>query len=60
MPVIIGRVKAYTIEEASNLLDVNVRTLRSYIKAGKIKAVKLGRKVYIAEKYLEKFLLGVF
>jgi excisionase family DNA binding protein len=60
MPVIIGRVKAYTIEEASSLLDVNIRTLRSYIKAGKIKAVKLGRKVYIAEKYLEKFLLGAF
>jgi excisionase family DNA binding protein len=58
MPVIIGNVKVYTIEELSKVLDVNIRTLRTYIKNGKIKGVKMGRKVYIAEKFLEDFLLG--
>jgi len=58
MPVKIGNVKAYTLEEVTKILKVNIRTLRTYIKKGKLKGVKMGRQVYIAEKNLEKFLLG--
>jgi excisionase family DNA binding protein len=58
MPVKIGKVKAYTLEEVAGILKVNIRTLRTYINKGKLKGVKMGRQVYVAEQNLEKFLLG--
>lgn len=58
MPVTIGNVKVYTIEEVSRILKVNIRTLRNYINSGRLRGVKMGRKVYIAEKNLEQFLMG--
>ena len=58
MPIKIGNVKAYTIEETSKLLGITTRTLKTYIKKKKIQAAKLGRRVYIAERYLEDFILG--
>ncbi|MBQ2350501.1 MAG: helix-turn-helix domain-containing protein [Cytophagales bacterium] len=49
-------VKVYTTEETLKILKVTQRTLYRYIKAGQIKAIKLGREYRITEEALKAFL----
>ena len=44
----------YTLRDASELLGIKVRTLREWLKQGKVKAVKYpnGKNWYIREKDL--------
>jgi excisionase family DNA binding protein len=51
-----AELKVYTIEEVVNLLHVTRRTVYSYIKEGKLKAVKIGKYWRVTEKNLEDFL----
>lgn len=51
-----NEVKAYTTEEALEILKVTQRTLYRYIKAGQIKAIKLGREYRITGEALKDFL----
>ena len=51
-----AEMKVYTIDELENLLHVTKRSLYSYIKSGKLKAVKLGKSWRVTEKELEAFL----
>ncbi|QXU91415.1 helix-turn-helix domain-containing protein [Staphylococcus epidermidis] len=41
------RIETYTVNEVAQLLDMNIRTVRKYIKIGEIKASKIGRKYII-------------
>lgn len=45
-----------TIKEAAELLKVHWQTVRSYIKKGKLKAIKVGRNVRIRESEVEKMM----
>ena len=47
-----SEIKVYTIEEVAELLHTTRRTLYTYLKAGKLKAVKRGRKWRRAEENL--------
>ena len=49
-------IKVYTTEDALEILKVSQRTLSRYIKAGQIKAIKLGREYRITEEALREFL----
>lgn len=49
-------IKVYTTGEAQELLKVTQRTLYRYIKAGQLKAIKLGREYRITEESLKDFL----
>ena len=49
-------IKVYTTEEALEVLKVTQRTLYRYIKAGQLKAIKLGREYRITEDALKGFL----
>ena len=49
-------IKVYTTEEALEVLKVTKRTLYRYIKAGQIKAIRLGREYRITEDALRDFL----
>ena len=49
-------IKVYTTEDALDILKVSQRTLYRYIKAGQIKAIKLGREYRITEEALREFL----
>lgn len=49
-------IKVYTTEETLEVLKVTQRTLYRYIKAGQIKAIKLGREYRITEDALKDFL----
>lgn len=51
-----AEMKVYTIDEVANLLQVTRRTIYTYIKEGKLKAVKIGKYWRVTAKALEAFL----
>lgn len=48
--------KFYTVQEVANLLQVHWQSILTYIKSGKLEAVKLGRGYRISELALKKFI----
>jgi excisionase family DNA binding protein len=51
--------KFYTPQEISDMLRVNIMTVYRYIRAGKIKAYKIGKDYRIDEKEYKKFLQSI-
>ena len=51
-------VQLYTLAEISKSLDITTRTLLTYIKNGKLKAVKLGGKWRVSGDNLRAFING--
>lgn len=51
-----AELKVYTIDEVVQLLHVTRRTIYTYIKEGKLKAVKIGKYWRVTQKNLEEFL----
>jgi len=51
--------KFYTPFEISEMLRVNKMTIYRYIRAGKIKAYKIGKDYRIEEKEYERFLKSI-
>lgn len=43
-----------SIQEAAGLLGISPWTVRAYVKAGKLHAVRLGRRVLVEESELER------
>ena len=54
----VGTQKAYTVQEAAELLNFTAQSVRLYIKKGKIKAQRVGNRYYIAEENIQSFLRG--
>lgn len=50
--------KLYTQQEAAELIGVSERTLRTYLKDGRIPFVKIRRRVYIWDKNLLQYIRG--
>jgi len=48
--------RLYTTEQVAKLLQIHPLTVLKYIKARKIKAIKLGRIYRVTESALQKFL----
>jgi len=46
----------YTAKELAEKLRVNIMTIYRYIKAGKLKAYKIGKEFRIDKKEFDKFL----
>jgi excisionase family DNA binding protein len=46
----------YSLKEISEKLQLPVNTLRQHIKAGKLKASKLGKHIRISEQQLKDYL----
>lgn len=46
----------YKAEDLAELLEVNIMTIYRYIKAGRLKAYKLGREFRIEKDEFSKFL----
>ena len=46
----------YDLKDLSKKFKISVRTLRKYVKAGKLKAKKIGRAYYVTEPNLMTFL----
>lgn len=43
-----------SVEEAAGLLGISKWTVRAYIRDGRLKAVRLGRRVLLSEEELER------
>ena len=54
----ITNLKLYSLQELAKLLEVSERTIHNYVKAGKIKGVKIGGKWKFTEEHLKKFISG--
>ena len=53
-----NKIIVYTLGEIETMLKVTRRTLLSYIKAGKLTAVKIGGKWIVTRENLERFING--
>ena len=51
--------KFYKAEDLAKVLQVNIMTIYRYIKAGRLKAYKIGREFRIDEKEFQAFLKRV-
>jgi len=49
-------IKVYTLDEVADIMKVTKRTLYNYIKAGTLKAVKMGKYWRVSEESLQAFI----
>jgi len=54
--ITVGDLKMYDLEEISKKTGISVKSLRKWIRQGKLKAKKLGVKYYVSEESLIEFL----
>lgn len=55
MPIIIGDIKLFSLDDLSDTLGVTTVTLRGYISMGKLKARKMGGKFFVSEDALREY-----
>jgi excisionase family DNA binding protein len=48
----------HDVKSAARLLSISPWTVRSYIHDGKLKAVRIGRRVLLCEEELERLIAG--
>lgn len=53
--IVVGSTTAYDLAELSRKLHVSTRTLRGYIRDGKLQASKLGLKYYVTQRALDDY-----
>ena len=58
MKEILG-VKYYFVEEISNELGLHEKTIRRYLKTGRLEGLKLGKRWLISERSLFEFFEGL-
>jgi len=49
-------IKLYTLEEVSEMLRVKLRTIYSYIKEDKLKAIRMGKYWLVSHEDLQEFI----
>jgi len=54
----IGRKQFYNVEALSGMFNIPVDTVRKYIRQGRVKAIKIGKRYLVSEENLQKFLDG--
>lgn len=55
MAVKIGDLELFTVEELSELLDIQERTIREYLRAGKLRGRKMAKRWYVTEEALREY-----
>lgn len=55
MPIRVGGLVLFTVEELAELLGVQERTIREYLRDGRLKGRKVGRRWYVPEESLRKY-----
>ena len=55
MPKQIGSLKLYTVEELSELLEVQEKTLREYLRDGKLQGRKMAGRWYVTEDQIREY-----
>lgn len=49
-------IRVYTLDEVAEALKITRRTLYTYVKEGKLKAVKIGREWRVSDAALQDFI----
>jgi excisionase family DNA binding protein len=47
--------RLHGVKEAAEILGISVYTVRSYVRQGKLRPVRIGRRVLLQEAELERF-----
>ena len=47
---------AYTVQETAEILKINEKAVRDYIKRGDLLARKVGKRYYITQQALEQYI----
>lgn len=55
MPITIGDLKVYNVEEVAGLLQLQEKTVRRYLKEGRFHGRKVGNRWYISEDQLSEY-----
>lgn len=55
MPVQIGNLTLYTVEELSELLNIQEKSIRKFLREGQIKGRKLANRWYVTEEALRAY-----
>ena len=55
---IIGGTKLYEVEDLVKMLNLSRVTVQTYLRAGRIRGVKIGKRWHVTEKNLKDFLSG--
>ena len=55
MPVVIGDLRLYTLDEIQDKLSISRRTLFTYIKTGRLRAQRFGSVTYVSEEALKEY-----
>jgi predicted site-specific integrase-resolvase len=51
-----NEIPVYDLKDLSKKLKISIRTLRVYVKSGRLKAKKVGKAYYVTEPNLMAFL----
>jgi len=55
----IDGIKAYTIKETADILNISAHTVRTYIKEDKLQGQRVGRYIIIPEISIKLFIGGI-
>jgi len=55
---IIDGTKLYEVEDLVRMLGLSRVTVQTYLRAGRIKGIKIGKRWHVSEKNLKDFLTG--
>ena len=55
MPIEVGDLKLYDVQELAETLHIQERTIRKLMREGTIKARKMARKWYVSEESLKEY-----
>ena len=58
MPIDIGDLRLYNVHEVAELLDIQEKTIRRFLKDGTLRGRKLAGRWHIAEPDLQAYFLG--
>jgi excisionase family DNA binding protein len=58
MSVKIADIELFTVDELADKFDVQDRTILAYIKEGKLKAQKMGKRWYISSESIKEYFEG--
>jgi excisionase family DNA binding protein len=56
MPTVIKNITFYTIQETAEALKVTPQTIRTWIKQGRLKSIRIGKPIFVTEQDLKEFL----
>lgn len=59
MPIEVGELKFYTVEDLAKKFKVSTATIYGYIRSGRLSAQRFGRNYQILESSLEKFFTDI-